>query len=129
MALSSDKKFRKSDSQTDKQTDSQTAEQTDRQIIKQTNSQSDSQTDRETIEQAIKLTRFLQVTKRQTSRTVNTSPAAIPVTMTTMEPADPPKSKPDLLPVTALESVTPAIKKSLNLLQHFHWCKSIDFVL
>jgi hypothetical protein len=38
---------------------------------------------------------------------VKTSPAATPVTMTTIDPADPPKSRFDLLPVTAFESVTP----------------------
>ena len=57
------------------------------------------------------LTLFLQVTKRQTRRTVKTRPAATPVTMTTIELADPPKSRPDMLPLTAFESVTPEIEK------------------
>ena len=59
----------------------------------------------------VTLTFRLQVTKRQTRSTVKTIPAATPVTMTTIEPAaDPPKSKPVLLPVTAFESVTPETK-------------------
>ena len=57
------------------------------------------------------ITLFLHVTKRQTRRTVKTSPAATPVTMTTMDPAEPPKSRLDLLPVTAFESVTPETKR------------------
>ena len=49
------------------------------------------------------------VTNRQTSRTVNMSPAAIPVTITTMELGEDAsdQSNTDLLPFTALESVTP----------------------
>ena len=58
------------------------------------------------------LTLFLQVTNRQTRRTVKTRPAATPVTMTTIELAEPPKSRPDMLPLTAFESVTPEIKKN-----------------
>lgn len=50
------------------------------------------------------------MTKRHTSITVKTIPAAIPVTITTIELVDdaPDQSSMDLLPLTALESVTPA---------------------
>ena len=56
----------------------------------------------------------LQVTKRQTNRIVKTIPAAIPVTMTTIELVEEDasvQSSIDLLPLTALESVTPAKEK------------------
>ena len=55
------------------------------------------------------LTFLRQVTSRQTSRTVNMRPAAIPVTITTMELGEEAsdQSNTDLLPLTALESVTP----------------------
>ena len=49
--------------------------------------------------------------RRQTIRTVRTIPHAIPVTMTTKELEElTDRSKVDLLPVTAFESVTPAKK-------------------
>ena len=47
------------------------------------------------------------MTKRQTSKTVNTIPVETPVMITTNELVDGVISKVDLLPVTALESVTP----------------------
>ena len=49
----------------------------------------------------------MQVTNRQTSKTVNTIPVETPVMITTNELVDGVISKVDLLPVTALESVTP----------------------
>ena len=48
----------------------------------------------------------MQVTNRQTSKTVNTIPVETPVMITTNELVDGVISKVDLLPVTALESVT-----------------------
>ena len=50
---------------------------------------------------------LLQVTNRQTSKTVNTIPVETPVMITTNELVDGVISNVDLLPVTALESVTP----------------------
>ena len=60
----------------------------------------------------ITVTLFLQVTKRQTMRTVKTTPHATPVTMTTTEEEGEANIDPDsvdLDPVTAFESVTPGI--------------------
>ena len=65
------------------------------------------------------------VTNRQTSRTVNMSPAAIPVTITTMELGEDAsdQSNTDLLPFTALESVTPRKwKKQKNNFSFFPTC-------
>ena len=61
----------------------------------------------------------LQVTKRHTNRIVKTIPAAIPVTITTIELVEEDasvQSSIDLLPLTALESVTPAKRKVYNQL-------------
>ena len=57
------------------------------------------------------LTFLLHVTKRQTTRIVKTTPVAMPVIITTNELVEDVMSSVDLLPVTALESVTPKIQE------------------
>ena len=57
------------------------------------------------------LTFLLQVTNKQTTSIVKTIPVETPVTITTKELVDGVISNVDLLPVTALESVTPETKK------------------
>ena len=53
------------------------------------------------------ITFLLHVTNKQTTRIVKTIPVEMPVMMTTKEFVDGVISNVDLLPVTALESVTP----------------------
>ena len=57
------------------------------------------------------LTFLLHVTNKQTTSIVKTIPVETPVTITTKELVDGVISNVDLLPVTALESVTPETKK------------------
>ena len=56
------------------------------------------------------LTFLLHVTNKQTTSIVKTIPVETPVTITTKEFVDGVISNVDLLPVTALESVTPETK-------------------
>ena len=65
----------------------------------------------------------LQVTNKQTRRMVKTIPAAIPVTITTIELVDEDasvQSNIEVEPFTALESVTPATEKK-NIHDKWSW--------